>query len=156
MKVLLVLREQRFELCMLLISPVRRLAARRSLVRDSDRFSFRAISSPPSIFCWRAWKNIRHLYNFPARNSARLAVFSIPLLQMCIRSYNFRITLVNDCYRRLPSVTRKPANCIPLYFYIFDISFHTLIQIFIHTFRFFFLSWINVVVVLVIFLSSIS
>lgn len=137
MKVLLVLREQRFELCMLLISPVRRFAARCFLGLDSDRFSFWAISSPPSIFCWRVEK-IYDIYTISLLEIPSVPPYpSISLLQMCIGSYNFRITLVNGCYQRLPSVVHKTANCIPLHLYIFDIPFHILIQIFILFFDFF-------------------
>lgn len=104
------------------------------------RSRFRSVFLPSHFvatfdFLLARWKNIRHLYNFPARNSARLAVSSIPLLQMCIGSYNFRIILVNDCCRRLPSVAHKTTNCIPLHLlYIFGVPFYNLIQIFTYIF----------------------
>lgn len=116
MKVLLIL-ERCFELRMLLISSVRRFAV--ALFSCS---LFRSVSLPRHFRS--ALKKYMAFIQFLCSKfrPARL-VFSIPLLQMCIGSYNFRIPAVEDCSLRLPSLAHKTTNCVPPRFYIFDVSF---------------------------------
>lgn len=66
-----------------------------------------------------AQKKYTTFIQFPCSKFRPSCRSSIPLLQMCIGSYNFRIILVNDCCRRLPSVAHKTTNCIPLHLYTY-------------------------------------
>lgn len=116
MKALLIL-ERRFELRLPLISSV----YGDSPVVVFSRFPpFRSVFPASAPFPRGALKKYMAFIQFLRSKfrPARPRILYIPLPQMCIGSYNFRIPA-----SRLPSLAHKTTNCVPSRFYISDVSF---------------------------------